>query len=124
MRLQSTEHRSVSSTAYVRIIGLADCELGRDYVVRLRGQNVDYRVICGGSAGDEVVSQSSIPAGAARTVRAPALPVGVWGGTRLVVEARLSSGSTAVEVQAEVSWAPLFPGEEERSPRNIGERGR
>lgn len=116
--------KSVDSATYVQVMGLDRCYFGRGFTVRLSGQNVDWRVVCNGYTGQETVQSGVIPAGTVQTVRVAGLPAGPWGGAELVVEARLSSGTTATDVRVEAAWTPQEMGPARESPRLIGERAR
>lgn len=84
--------------AWASVLYLDNVEYGHTYAVRLRAENINWRVIVSGMAGDEIIASGSI---VARAVVRPTLPV-VPGGTGLRVEVQSTASTSAV--QAEVAW--------------------
>lgn len=102
--------RCESSSSWTTLLVVDDAERGYLYAVRLRGQNLSYRVRLEGWAGEETLASGTIAAGDAQTVRVSGLPTTSLGGNRLLVQARLLAAGSAVEAQAEATWIPVEMG--------------
>jgi hypothetical protein len=96
------------TSRYQTVLKLDDADLGYSYAFRFWGQNVRWRVVLGGVAGDEVLFTHTIPAGTPATDRATGLPE-VLAGSVLRVEAQLLAAGDPVEVRAEAGWLPVYP---------------
>lgn len=105
-RTSSDTLTSSSSSGWKSVLRIDNAHDGRLYAIRLRGQNVTYRLIADGHAGRETVVSGTIAAGDPTTVRLAGIPETI-GAATLLLEARLTTGSTAVDVRAEASWLPI-----------------
>ena len=110
-RTGASEQSVISSTGWKGVLRIEEAEQGYLYAVRLRGAGVDYRVICGGAAGDETVSSGSITG--TTPIRPTGLPTESWGGSELRIEAKLTGAGACVQLFSEVTWIPV---EERRQP--------
>lgn len=92
------------ASAWVAVARVNDAERGTGYVVRIKAQNISYRVICDGRCGTEVLSSGTIAAGAETIVRPAGLPSGVLAANDLLVQARQLAATTRFPVWAEIGW--------------------
>lgn len=96
----------VKNTTYVSILTVKEAFKGEKYAIRLRGQNLTWRVMARGFAGDEQLATGTIALGSLATVRVSGLPETI-GAARLDIEARLSTAGAAVDTLVEASWVPI-----------------
>lgn len=101
-----TGHDTVRATTFTSILRVDSAYSGRLYAIRLRGQGITWRVVADGHCGRDTLASGTIAAGTPAAVRVSGLPETI-GAATLLVEARLTSGATPVQVLAEVSWLPI-----------------
>lgn len=103
----SIETITSSSTSNQRsVLRIENAHLGRLYAIRLRGQNLTWRLVADGHCGRDTVASGTIAAGDLTTSRLTGIPETI-GAAILLLEVRLTTGSTPVDVRAEASWVPI-----------------
>ncbi|MCG3139938.1 MAG: hypothetical protein HDKAJFGB_00870 [Anaerolineae bacterium] len=92
-------------------LSLTNAHRGFDYKIRILGQDLTWRVIADGNAGDEVRASGALPSGTP-TTQSIDLP-GTWGAARLRIDATLTTGPLPTTIAVEMTWRQVIPG---RSP--------
>ena len=84
--------------------------------IRVKGFNLNWRVVVDGMCGAETIADGTIPTGDAQTIRIGTMPE-VLAGSILRVDVQLVSSISAQNVSAEISWVPAESG---RGPGELG----
>ncbi len=99
-----------ASSGWQDVVDLERCQNAKAFAIRLRSQNLTWRVLARGACGDEILASGVIPSGDEAVTRVEGLPDGTLAAVRLTVQAAVTTGSDPVEVRCEVTWEPIQPG--------------
>lgn len=84
--------------------------------IRIKGFNLQWRVVVDGMCGAETIAEGTIPSGSAQLIRVGTMPE-VLAGSILRVDVMLVSALSPQTAATEISWVPAEPG---RGPGELG----